>query len=242
MTATGTATPTTAIEITAETAEIARRLILSGTDLIEILKVVGLAPAPEKVEGTVPEPQQITEQHLAALKALPELFGVVNPSAARALTAPEKKSVDSERSAITTIEKLVGDRKEALRHILHNHLDRIAEKTGLAEGQDKDANGHLLVKNSDAIDGTDREIARTLQNFSPTYNSVTLFRAFEAGLITKEQYFALTGTPEVKRVIEPAKAAKAIAKDPELLGILAKYGTSPGRKQSQITIKKRSRG
>lgn len=234
--------PTSAIEITPQTADIVQKLLRRGVDLMDILKEVGLAPAPERSTGTVPAPSQITEAERDALKKLPEVFGKVCPTNPRLLNGPEKKAVDIERGYITTIEKMVTTRKEDIRHILNNHLDRRAEEAGITGGEDLDRHGHWLIKNADPIPDTNREISRTIQHYEPTYDSVALYRAYEAGDITREQYNALTSRPEVARQIDETKAAKEIAKDPTLLGVLAQYGTRPGRKQGQVTIKQRAKG
>lgn len=179
---------------------------------------------------------ELTEAHLSALSALPEVFGKINPTTPRELTAEESKALVEEREVVDLLLTLLTSRKNGtLREHLANHLDRLAEKEGLVEEQaETDSKGHYFIKQDVPVDGTDRKIQRTVSKPKPVIDSAALQQMHEDGDLTREEFLSLTSIPEVPRVFDEAKARKAIRKNP---GLLVKVAQATTRKDPVIAIK-----
>jgi hypothetical protein len=110
-------------------------------------------PAPEFTKAdSLPEPApkvRFTDVLRNALKALPDVFGVVMPDEARLLDRHELRALTDEVNAIDVILKELNARKEAVKVSIRNHQDYQAEEEGLPEGAvriaDGTAKGHWLV-------------------------------------------------------------------------------------------------
>jgi hypothetical protein len=198
----------------------------SGIDLLALLAEAGLIPQEAAPEPVAVKVSPISDEHRAALAKIVEIYGVVAPVKPRKLTQDELDALSEERRTIDAIVTLFGKRKDtSIREAVLNHMDKLAEADGTADGAKVDKNGHTLVK---------RQVATTdgykfdwrISDPAPTFDVVALAKAEKAGDITRAQFLALTKEPEVtSRVIDPEKAAKAITKDPSLLAVLAKHGT-----------------
>lgn len=203
----------------------------------DLLKAM-VSPGPETEESLTvapPKPLSITPEHRAALNRLPEVYGKVAPTEARALTEPEQRDLIEERQTVDLLLGLLKSRKdEGIREIIANHLDSLVDD----EGAEQDSKGHFLVKQDVPVQGTGFKFQRTVSEPAPSMPSAAdLLAAHERGELSREQYLSLTEVPEVPRVFSEAKARKAIAKDPSLMLTLARL-SHPGRKIGTIKVGK----
>lgn len=178
----------------------------------------------------------LTEQHRKDLAALPEVFGKVAVTEPRLLSEAELRDLVTERDTIDRLLTVMKKRKdETLRENLANHLDRVAEEQGLvSEGEETDAKGHYFVKQDAPVEGTGRKVQAIVSESKATVDSGALLDLLNEGILTRAEYLALTSEPEVRRVWDPAKARKAILKDPSLLDKVAQATLAPRR---TLTIK-----
>lgn len=179
-------------------------------------------------EVKVPE---LTEAHRAALARLPEVFGKVQVTEPRLLTQQEAAALVEERQTIDLLMGVLKKRKdETLRENLANHLDKTAERTGVAgpETPTNDA-GHYLVKQDVPVEGTGMKVQGIVSEGKATIDSARLKVLHEEGVLTRAEYLALTKVPEVDRVFDAAKARKAILADPSLLDKIAGATRQPSK-------------
>lgn len=97
----------------------------------DLLRALTAPDAPvTTIVPVVPKPVHLDEQARAAAAALVStLETAVVPSVRRPLTTGEINSLIDERAVLDAVEKLIKDRKEAMRTTVFNHLD-----AGLDEG------------------------------------------------------------------------------------------------------------
>lgn len=184
---------------------------------------------PEVTSHTVKPPAVpvLTEEFHDALGLLPGLFARVTPKTTRALTPAEAGEIVREREVINIVMAVLTDRKDrSLREALAHHMDRVAEKDGLAATGDRtDRKGHYYVKHNAPAGESGKEIKKIVSEPKPTISSAALLDLHEKGQINREDYLALTSVPEVPRVFDEAKARKAAKKNPHLFGVLAQAVT-----------------
>jgi hypothetical protein len=207
--------------------------------LADVVKAVLGTPAaaPEPaVEPAPPVPLSLSDKEKAALARLPEVYGKVMPTKARALTHPEAAAIVEEREVIDTLLKILKSRKDdSIREIIAFHLDSVAADEART-GAERDDKGHLLLKQEVVVDGTSRKFQRILNEGAPVMPSAAdLLAEYEAGRLTRMEYLALTSVPEVPRVFDPDKARVAFKKDPGLLFRVARLA-KPGKKTSTIKV------
>lgn len=187
----------------------------------------------------------LTDTHKEALKALPEVFGQVQPEERRTLSEDEIKKVYDEHEVLKVIEELIGSRRDALKTTIKHHLDVDAEERNLAvpqpvvvkstgevkvEASPRDAHGHYVLGEKGKperlpIPGTNQAWSREFRGGSTSVSGARLDELYEAGEISKEDYYAFT---REKRVFDEEKARKSIAKNPRLFDLLARMTTRSG--------------
>lgn len=178
-------------------------------------------------ERTAPVVKAITDQQRLALSRLPEVYGSVVPLEDRALTEEELVRIVEERETIDTILALVKTRKDdSIRETLANHLDHVLV---FDEEPPVDSKGHYQVKQEVHVEGTSKKIQKTVSNPKPVLTAEAVLDAYERGEITRETYLAITKVPDVPRVLDEAKMAKAVKKDPSLLLTLSRLAKTPAK-------------
>lgn len=196
----------------------------------------------------------ITDEHAAALKALPEVFGKVQPKERRTLTAEEVKAAYDEHEVLKVIETLIADRRSAIKTTVKHHLDVLAEEENRAvpkpvivkatgevkvEASPRDADGHyVLGKKGEperyAIPGTNQAWSREFRGGITSLSGARLKELYEAGEVSKEDYFAFT---KEQRVFDEDKARASLAKNPRLYDLLVRI-TTRGGVGSSIWVRK----
>lgn len=185
----------------------------------------------EDVTPVVPAVIAITEADQVALVAIVDQYGKVAPSTARLLSKAEQKAIVEERVTIDKILGLLKTRKDtSIRETLANHLDRAAERDGkVKESTERDSRGHFCLKQDEPVADTSLKISRSVSEPKPVVSSAELFKAYESGALTREEYLAVTVVPDVSRVFDETKARKAMGKDPSLLFKLANATTQAAK-------------
>lgn len=185
----------------------------------------------ETVARTSVKVPALTDQNRTDLKVLPEIFGQVQVSEPRALTDTEAKALVEERDVIDRLMLVLKKRKdETLRSNLANHLDALAEEAGLVtEDTPRDKDGHYIVKQDVPVEGTGRKVQGIVSTGKATVNSADLLDLHNEGILSREEYLALTSVPPVQRVFDPAKAKKAILKNPALIDKIAQATRAPNQ-------------
>ena len=201
---------------------------------------VNLVRVPKK-PPVVPE---ITEQHLDALRRLPDLYGKVVPKSDRALTAKELAAIAEERQVIDLVLSLLDKRKsDSIRETLANHLDHVYYKAHPGEEPPTDPKGHVAVKgaseNEVLVKGTTYKVARTVSGGKKalTYSDVELLH--DEGTISDEVFERITRevpAPPTPRVLDEEGLVNAMKGDPMLAYTLAQAARTTGV-NTAITIK-----
>lgn len=204
----------------------------------EVLKQVTPGALPAEPERKPVATPKLPKAALDALKRLPAVFGGVAPTTARKLTNPERARLAEERQLIDAVLKPLKDRKEVgIREIAAADLDVVAVERGLVkDGTPTDANGHHAVKLSVPAPGTGKAFERRVAEGGVEVSSALLQAAHQRGLISRETYLKITSTPPVKRVFDPAKAAKAVAEDPALLRLIGQHGAQVSPPSTSIYL------
>lgn len=190
----------------------------------------------------IPEPVVLDEEAIEALKALPAVFGQVNLDKRRTLTDLENQSVYTEMVVVKKVLETLKGREEALKEYVRTSFDVAAEEAGLAdpETSPRDQHGHYVLGEKGKperlpIPGTNKAWSREMRGGTTTLDGARLKELYEAEAITKEEYYAFTR--EV-RVFDEEKARKSLAKDPNLLGLLARITKRGGVGSALFTRKK----
>lgn len=196
----------------------------------------------------------ITEEHAQALRALPEVFGKVQPTERRSLTPEEVKAAYDEHEVLKVIETLIASRRDAIKTTVKHHFDVTAEEenravpkpvikkaTGevIVDASPRDADGHyVLGKKGDPerspIPGTNQAWSREFRGGVTTLSGARLKELYEAGEVSKEDYYAFT---REQRVFDEEKAHASLAKNPRLYDLLVRI-TTRGGVGSSIWVRK----
>lgn len=197
----------------------------------------GVMPFPD-----LPTPVVLEEDHIEALKALPAVFGKVNLEERRVMTDLENQSVHAEMVVVKKVMEVLSGREDALKEYVRTSMDVKAEQDGAAhpEHSPRDAHGHYVLGKKGAperleIPGTNKAWSREMRGGTTTLDGARLRELYENDAISKEEYYAFT--KEV-RVFDEEKARKSVAKDPSLLGLLARI-TKRGGVSSALFIRKK---
>lgn len=206
-----------------------------------VAAIVSVLPEVEGVVTTpeVPKPLVLDKETKEALGQIEAVFAAVQPDTARVLTETEVAALFMEQTTLRTVTTLLVGRDEVIKEYVRNHLDRVAEASGVAnEHSSKDANGHYVVCSKGKperlpISGTNKAWSREYRAGKPTVNGERLLEMYEAGDITREDYLAFTR--EV-RVFDEDKAYGAIVSKPERLEILATLAV-PATESTSIFVR-----
>jgi hypothetical protein len=148
---------TTGTEATSGTAELAPvapgalalatgRKSFTVAKLLDLLAQEPLALVPGDAEpfpAVAPE-VTITPELTAGLRALPGLFGTVQVTERRLLTADEIRQLTDEIIAINSVSDALGKRKEAIGVTIRHHADVRAEQAGAALAKSQTRGGVVL--------------------------------------------------------------------------------------------------
>lgn len=201
-------------------------------DLADLLA----GPAPEFAGAAAlpaaPAKVKLTEVLRRALRALPDLFGVVTPDEARALDRDEIRALTDEANAISTVMGELSARKEAIKESIRNHQDAQAEAAGLPDGAvrvaDGSARGHWLMAEpgkpfETAVDGYTDCWQQRFVSGKVSVSGHVIDDLYGAGEIDRATYLACTSE---RRAYDPDKMQAFIRKDPVLgLSVLARMTT-----------------
>jgi hypothetical protein len=193
-----------------------------------------------------PAPQvEFTDVLRQALRALPDVFGVVMPDEARALDRHEVKAITDEVLAINTILKELNARKEAIKESVRNHQDHQAEASGLKDGVTRvaegAAKGHWLLAREDEpfetpVDGYTDCWQQRYVSGRAFVNGAEIFVMEAEGTITREEYLGCTSS---KRHFDAGKMEAFIRRNPERgLAILTRMTTRSAPSASVYAPKK----
>jgi septum formation topological specificity factor MinE len=187
----------------------------------------------------VPAPVEITEEVAEALKALPEVFMVVQPTERRTLTPEEMLAVYEERDVLKVLATFLKTRDEHLKTIIRHHMDVDAEERNIAvpkatvdtatgqvivEATDRTADGHYILCGPERPERA--HIPSTNQDWSREFRKGTITSdesVLEDEDIPREVYLAMT---RQRRVFDENKAQQAALDNPsmrdQILGVIAK--------------------
>ncbi len=211
---------------------------LTLAEIWELLDSASITSPSAEVVRVPPKPLPITPEQSAALTRLPEIYGQVAPTENRALTLEEQSLIVEERGLIDSILGFIKKRKdESIREIIANHLDHALLSQMSAEEIARlpiDKKGHYQTKQEVSVEGTGKKFQKTVSNPKPVLSMAAVEQAHRDGLLTREQYLSITRLPEVPRVLDEAKMASAVKKDPSLLFLLS---TLTERPDGTTTIK-----
>lgn len=188
-----------------------------------------------------PKEIELTPEVRKALKALPALFGQVQPQHRRKLDENEIQAIGEEYANIQTLLKLIGQREADIKEYVRTHQDVEAEEQGrafakevrrngnvVAEATPRDAKGHyLLAKPKDPqkteVPGGPLAFVNQYTSGKLTTDLEQLTRDYEAGELSREDYLAVT---VAKRVVDPERLKKHVLKTGmvELMARVSKRG------------------
>lgn len=201
----------------------ALRGVATVADLDKFLDRIASAGVQRFARPPVSVPQ-ITEQHIEALKRLPEIYGKVVPKTDRALNASELATIAEERQTIDLVLKLLEARKsDSIRETLANHLDHVYFKAHPGEEPPTDKHGHVAVKgapeNEALVKGGRWKVARTVSGGKKvlTLSEVEMLKA--EGKISDEVYERIT-----REIIPPTTPVRVLDEE----GLVAAMKSDPG--------------
>lgn len=206
----------------------------------------------------VPAPVVITDEAKKALRRLPDVFAVVQPTERRTLSQEEMEAVHAEREVLKQIVELLAGRDEDLKTIIRHHMDVDAEERGVAvpkavvdqktgqvivEATDRDSKGNYILCGPGnpervRIPGTNTDWSREYRKGSLTTDPSVIESLLEEGTISRDVYLAMT---REQRVFDPNKAMEAAATKPDLRdGVLTaiKAMTRVGKPSTSLFVRK----
>lgn len=199
-------------------------LVLKGkTTLSDLFYSITTPDSVPPIDKTPPVPMKLSEEVLAAIKRLPEVFGKVVVHTDRRLTAPELEAIVQERTTIDLVEKALKKRKEeSIREVLANHMDHLVDNDPEHPTR-MDRNGHYAPYETQelSVDGTGMKVQRYATGGKPNLTIAHVEALHEAGQIDRPTYLAITKKPEVPRVLDEVGLHRAIQKNPSLFFLLA---------------------
>jgi len=222
----------------------AQKLQLADKSLKDIAEGLSVEIPQEEAGSdfpTLPTPLTATTEIRQALKVLSSTFNKVTVTDRRTMRPEEIGSIGVEMEAIKAVGKLLSEREEILKEYVKTHQDVDAEEQGLAVPKDvvrggkvvtpatpRDKDGHyILAAKGEPVD---TEIPGTTLRFSTQFSSGrtsenlgAITEMYEAGELTKEEYYAMT---EVRRVPTAEKIRAFVLKTGrvELLSRTVKKG------------------
>lgn len=192
----------------------------------------------------LPKKVKFTDEIREALALLPSIFGKVTLDSRRAYTDQELSTVYGEDHVISTLEKALKARKDAIREGVRHDMDVRAEEAGVAvpkavvdangtvivEATPRDKDGHYILASPGKperldIPDTNKAYSREFKNGSLTISGSALEQAERDGTVDREDYLAMTKTV---RVWDEAKALAAITAVPERMAILRLISSRSG--------------
>jgi hypothetical protein len=185
--------------------------------------------------------KDLTPAQLDALTNAADLHAALQklrPDAAR--TEDDLKAIYAAKQAYDALETLAKHGKsEVFRALVADHLDRKSERDGLVDPATsrRDDKGHYLHSVKEPIPGSpDRAFVRTEKSGGDPKVSLALIDQLVAdGKITRSQYLAMT---RETRVLDTARAAKAMAMDPDLMVLVATQATVRPDTTASISVGK----
>lgn len=206
----------------------AAKSITSLDDVIRFLRPQ--APAPAQV--VLPPAAIITADEKAALERLPRVFGSVVPTERRDLKTEEVTKLHEERATLDVLEKMIKERKEAIRTTVLNALDvQFEAKADPGPGAARDKDGHYLQAGSINIPETHQRFSWEVSGGSVDVDPETLLAVAddpEVAEISHQDYLDVT-TPV--RVVDISKFLAKLKEKPEVLihtGAFVKQGSPRG--------------
>ncbi len=193
----------------------------------------------------VPNAVVLTDEDKVALSAFPTVFGKVAPTERRTLTGDEIHAAYLEHEVLSKIETLIASRRDNLKEYVKHHLDVDAEERNAAipqpvvdketgevtvEASPRDSAGHYVLGSKGKperlpIPDTNLEWSREARAGLTSVSGSRLTELYEAGEISKEDYYAFT---REQRVFDEEKTRKSLAKNPALFDLLARITQRSG--------------
>lgn len=214
--------------VTSPTSTALARIDLTRDSLEKVLAAL-VRPSPVPVvDQQLPSHSLMAKEHAEALARVNEVYGVVNPTERRRLTAAEASDLIKEMQVLKAVKKMAEDRLADLRTIASNHLDCVAEEVGVAdEDTPREAKtGHYILDGEIAAQGADKAIRR--ETSAPTTTvDIDRLRALAADPdfpdFTHRDYLAWTTET---RVVDANKIMLALRGRPELVEALARASSA----------------
>lgn len=212
-----------------------------GASLDDIVAMLAAgAPYVEAKRPENPPAISMTDKLRAAISRLPLVFGRVQPEQRRQLSSDELRDAHAEFEVLKEAADLINERFEAVKEIIRNHMDLIAEAKGQAGANtETDKHGHYVVARKGepervAIPDAGLEFSREYRGGRSKVSEERLFELYELGEISREELLAFTVE---RRVLDNNKIMRSVADKPHLLGVLARI-TERGRPSTSLYVRK----
>jgi hypothetical protein len=187
--------------------------------------LAGEAPQPEVSPAPPAKTVTVTPELRAALSLVAKLFGDVQPTEPRKLEEAEVRRITAEYRALAAVTVLLSARNKAIDEAVRHHMDAVARELGItgpivAEGA---AKGHILAAKPGqpfevTVEGLEDPWQQRLTTGTAELSMTDLWQLLDEGLITREDFNALTSTV---RELDESKIKRAVKRDPKrYLGIL----------------------
>jgi hypothetical protein len=188
--------------------------------------LAGEAPQAEVPPAQPPKAVTVTPELRAALHRVSVLFGGVQPTEPRKLEEAEVKRITAEYRALAAVTVLLTSRGKAIDEAMRHHMDAVARELGITGPLVADgvAKGHILAAKPGQpfevpVEGLKDSWQQRLTTGSAELSMTGLWQLLDEGLITREDFNALTSTV---RELDESKVKRAVRRDPKrYLGILA---------------------
>jgi hypothetical protein len=223
------------------------RLASGKLEWDDLVKEVAAPPEPVII-GKLPMPARITDDELAAIALLPDVYGSFVPTEIAKVSDKDMAKLLNEREILDRAIDPIQRRIEDIKLTARIHSDA-AFADGDTDGVVMDADGKTPLRNGDGhiirkarYDGgkhntTGKAFSLEPRSGSPSINPEKLRQLAEdpdVPEITHEDYLAMTTQT---RVFDGAKAMVYLRKHPELLSVLRR-ASSTTRPSMAVSVKK----
>lgn len=213
------------------------RTAASGITSLDDLKKL-LRPVPDVVPQVLPSTTKLDSDDRAALERLPKVYGQVVPTEKRDLTEAEVAALFEERQTLDALEKMIKERKEAIRDTVVNAMDcRYEAGPSDEEEPDRDKGGHYVRNGAIRVPDSKQQFSWEASGGKIQVDLDALREVAadpEIPEITHQDFLNMT---DQVRVLNVGAFLQEIKDKPELLKVLGQF-VSQGAPRGALYIRR----
>ncbi len=190
--------------------------MVRGTDPWTVADLVARMTPPAEDTGLIesapdmPKRAVLAPEVIAAMGALPGIFGKIHPGTRRSLTGPELVALRHEQDTLVLVTKALEGREDAIKELIRNHID------AQGPGAPTDSKGHRILAAFQkpfrvTAPGTGSDWSQEYTRGKSTVSEAALQAAVDAGEIDRE---TMLGFTRAVRVIDTEKISAYLRRNP----------------------------